>query len=105
MKLLNEEPYITIELTREDKERLVNTNELNPDGESYYDLEEQWFITNDPNLDDVWDGRDTDFWNKGREYPFPYSLLIGGNTVNHHYDSYSYDFIKRNNLLKYFEKK
>jgi len=94
MKLLREGPYKTIRLGREEKLALVSNPVVNPCCEDEFDLDVDWYLTNDPNLDPEWDNRDS-FWDRGEEYPYPYSLLIGGDTVEDHYESFSDTVIQR----------
>ena len=87
MKLLNEVPYEMVELNLQDKKNLVE-EVFDLDGSGDWDFNIPWYITNDPNLDDIEDGRSR-FWASGEEYPFPYAILIGGKTVGYHYDNIS----------------
>lgn len=107
MKLLNEGPYITKELSLQDKKTLIEPgNALNPGGDGSWDKEDlktPWYITNDPSKDAEWDARDRDFWNKGEEYPYLYSILIGGDTVDYHYDSIGPETLANYGLEKYFQ--
>ena len=85
--LLKNGPYEIKELTREQKQALID--ELlgcDDDEEETWNLDEPWYVSNNPLLDQVWDGRDK-FWAKGEEYPYPYVILIGGQTVEYQYES------------------
>lgn len=93
MKLLNEGPYEMVELKLQDKKNLVE-EVFDLDGTGDWDFDIPWHITNDPNLDDIEDGRSR-FWENGEEYPFPYAILIGGKTVDCHYDNISRDCAER----------
>ena len=78
--LLQHGPYETMELTRDQKQGLVDEI-LQAWEDSEWDLDLPWYVSNDPQLDLEWDGRD-DFWARGEEYPYPYVILYGGNTVD-----------------------
>ncbi len=94
--LLKEGPYEIKELTREQKQALIdNVLAADDDTEETWNLEEPWYITNDPKLDQIFDNRDEDFWKKGKEYPYPYAILIGGQTVECQYESITKDTANR----------
>lgn len=93
--LLKDGPYEIKELTREQKQALIdNVLAADDDEEETWNLEEPWYITNNPKLDQMWDGRD-DFWARGEEYPFPYAILMGGQTVECQYESITKDTANR----------
>ncbi len=95
-KLLKEGPYEIKELTREQKQDLINeVLGCDDDEEDTWNLDEPWFISNNPMLDQVFDNRDECFWQKGEEYPFPYVILIGGKSIEHQYESITKDTANR----------
>ena len=86
--LLKEGPYEIKELTREQKQALVD-NLLGEWEGTKWDLNKPLYVSNDPNLDQVFDDRDECFWKKGEEYPYPYVILYGGDTVEYQVESLS----------------
>ena len=92
--LLKNGPYEIKELTREQKQALVD-NLLGEWEGTKWDLDKPWYVSNDPMLDQVFDNRDEDFWQKGEEYPYPYVILYGGNTVEHQVESITKDTANR----------
>lgn len=94
--LLKTGPYEIKELSREQKQNLIdNVLGSEDDEEGTWDLEKPWYISNNPLLDSLWDDRYNSFWSKGKEYPFPYVILIGGKSVEYHYDSISKECANR----------
>lgn len=87
--LLKIGPYEVKELTVAQKQNLIKyVLGCEDDTEDSWDLDIPWYISNNPLDDSEWDGRDK-FWARGEEYPYPYAILIGGNTGAYHYDSIS----------------
>ena len=85
--LLQHGPYEVKELTRDQKQALIDeVFACEDDEEGTWDLDIPWYVSNNPDHDTEWDGRDK-FWAKGEEYPYPYAILIGGDTGAYHYDS------------------
>ena len=85
--LLKNGPYEVKELTFVQKQRLIDyIFGSEDDTEDSWDLDIPWYVSNNPDHDPEWDGRD-EFWDRGEEYPYPYAILIGGNTGAYHYDS------------------
>jgi hypothetical protein len=94
--LLKNGPYEIKELTREQKQNLIDgLLGCADDEEDTWDLDEPWYVSNNPMLDQVFDNRDEDFWQKGEEYPYPYVILIGGKTVENQYESITKDSANR----------
>lgn len=91
--LLQHGPYEIKELTQEQKQALVDEILGNCEGFEW-DLDLPWYVSNDPQLDLEWDGRD-DFWTKGEEYPYPYVILYGGNTVDCQIESITKEMANR----------
>lgn len=90
--LLKEGPYDIKKLTREQKQALIdNVLAADDDTEETWNLDEPWYISNNPMLDQIFDNRDECFWQKGEEYPYPYVILIGGQTIEYQYESITKD--------------
>ena len=87
--LLKNGPYEIKELTREQKQTLVRELLGDWEGVRKWDLNKPWYVSNNPMLDQVFDNRDKDFWQKGEEYPYPYVILYGGDTVEYQIESLS----------------
>lgn len=54
-------------------------------------LNTNWIITNDESKDIIYDNRYEEFYSKGKEYPFPYVLIID----NEFTDALEKDFINK----------
>ena len=91
--LLQQGPYEIMELTRDQKQGLVDEI-LSAWEDSEWDLDLPWYVSNDPRLDLEWDARDN-FWAKGEEYPYPYVILYGGNTVGYQIESITKEMANR----------
>lgn len=84
--LLQHGPYEMKELTEKQKQALYDEFFCEWDYQEGFSFDQPWYVSNDPMLDQEWDGRD-DFWARGEEYPYPYVILIGGKTVEYQVES------------------